>query len=416
MRISGFLAFVFLLMSAATAAGQEVGKQEVGKLEVGERRGDLIVQASPPAYKISYVDERKLFRKGDVVTLTSLYLEWPERLNGSSVPVLQSYLFHCLFGVESQNDKNKMASVKVASLDQVRCDFYKDLGTEIDVMPEGENVKRQYINLTLTEEAWDKDRYISLMARVEQRDGDQPKAKVNQLWLLTYDIAAEKVLTTRDLVKREYLVDRMYNEEFIHLLLGYLPSTVSTVNIDDLPDQSCLLNRRRGMLYNVQDGNGEIYLLEVVYTSILNNCLTKRAWQLLSGETLKPRKKHLMAEIEMADVETTDDGQPIYLVTDSLPRYPGGVKELGAFMMRQAVYPELEQRYEVDGKVVVSFVVGKDGRISRPAVIFPVSPGLDRAAVKAVMDMQPWIPGKMLGKPVNVRMTLPVQFRARPSK
>jgi len=85
-------------------------------------------------------------------------------------------------------------------------------------------------------------------------------------------------------------------------------------------------------------------------------------------------------------------------------------------MMRQAVYPELEQRYEVDGKVVVSFVVGKDGRISRPAVIFPVSPGLDRAAVKAVMDMQPWIPGKMLGKPVNVRMTLPVQFRARPSK
>ena len=107
-----------------------------------------------------------------------------------------------------------------------------------------------------------------------------------------------------------------------------------------------------------------------------------------------------------------EDGQPVYLVTDSMPEYPDGMGKLSEFIMQQLEYPEFEKKYKIQGRVVVSFVIGKDGRVCRPSVILPLSPGIDRAAVKAVLDMKPWKPGLLNGVPVNVRMTIPLVFRA----
>ena len=65
----------------------------------------------------------------------------------------------------------------------------------------------------------------------------------------------------------------------------------------------------------------------------------------------------------------------------------------------------------IQGKVVVSFVVERDGSLTSPSVISPVSPGIDRQAVAAVMAMPKWKPGKNNDDPVRVRMKIPITFK-----
>ncbi len=84
---------------------------------------------------------------------------------------------------------------------------------------------------------------------------------------------------------------------------------------------------------------------------------------------------------------------------------------MSEFLMQQLNYPVQELGSNIQGRVVVSFVVAADGRICRPSVILPLSPAFDRAAVKAILDMKPWIPGKQDGTPVNVRVALPLYFK-----
>ncbi len=70
----------------------------------------------------------------------------------------------------------------------------------------------------------------------------------------------------------------------------------------------------------------------------------------------------------------------------------------------------MEQRARIEGRVIVRFVVGADGRTSNVEVVRSVSPGLDRAAVQAVQRAR-FEPGKQNGQAVPVRQTLPVTFR-----
>ena len=100
-------------------------------------------------YKITYVDERRLFLKDHVVTLVAMTLEWPERISGTAVEGLQKWLCTTIFDNDCQ------------SLTQGRKQFYETLGEEISAMPDDPNIKRQYITLKLIEMGWDKDKYMS---------------------------------------------------------------------------------------------------------------------------------------------------------------------------------------------------------------------------------------------------------------
>lgn len=74
-------------------------------------------------------------------------------------------------------------------------------------------------------------------------------------------------------------------------------------------------------------------------------------------------------------------------------------------------YPVVAAENGVSGKVIVQFVVGKNGAISNVKVVKSIDPSLDREAVRVVSDMPKWTPGKQNGTSVNVRYTLPVTFK-----
>ena len=101
----------------------------------------------------------------------------------------------------------------------------------------------------------------------------------------------------------------------------------------------------------------------------------------------------------------------VYDVVEQMPSFPGGISGLMTYLNQNTRYPAVAQENGVQGRVVVSFVVGKDGHISDVTVLRSVDPSLDKEAIRVVRNMPRWTPGKQGGEPVRVRYNVPVSFR-----
>ena len=101
----------------------------------------------------------------------------------------------------------------------------------------------------------------------------------------------------------------------------------------------------------------------------------------------------------------------VYDVVEQMPSFPGGISGLRTYLNQNIRYPAEAQENCVQGRVVVSFVVEKDGHISDVTVLRSVDPSLDKEAIRVVRNMPRWTPGKQEGEPVRVRYNVPVSFR-----
>lgn len=97
--------------------------------------------------------------------------------------------------------------------------------------------------------------------------------------------------------------------------------------------------------------------------------------------------------------------------TEEMPEFPGGDEALLAFLTREIQYPEVARTSGITGTVLIEFVVEKDGRVSNARVKAPLFPDCDKEAVRGVMAMPKWKPGKNNGKPVRCYYQVPVTFR-----
>ena len=98
-----------------------------------------------------------------------------------------------------------------------------------------------------------------------------------------------------------------------------------------------------------------------------------------------------------------------FIVVDQMPEYPGGNEALQEYISLNLKYPALK---EVSGKVFVSFVVDKKGKVIDVKVKNDVDAALAKEAVRLVKAMPLWTPGKLEGKAVNVQLNLPIYFKA----
>lgn len=90
------------------------------------------------------------------------------------------------------------------------------------------------------------------------------------------------------------------------------------------------------------------------------------------------------------------------------PHFPGGQDSLASFFQKNLHWPEPE--IDVQGKVVVSFIVTKNGRLTNLKAVSPLYKSFDAEAIRVVRLMPAWIPAKVKGKPVNRRYLLPINF------
>ncbi len=103
----------------------------------------------------------------------------------------------------------------------------------------------------------------------------------------------------------------------------------------------------------------------------------------------------------------------VFDVVEQMPSFPGGNGALMKYLSSNIKYPTIAEENGVQGKVIVQFVVGRDGSISGAKVVKSVDPSLDKEAIRVVKSMPKWIPGKQNGQSVNVKYTLPVTFQLR---
>ena len=97
-------------------------------------------------------------------------------------------------------------------------------------------------------------------------------------------------------------------------------------------------------------------------------------------------------------------------ICEEYPQFPGGMKALGVYLAENIAYPSEAAEKGIGGRVVVQFVVERDGSVSGAHVIRSVDPALDREAVRVVSNMPNWIPGKQNGTPVRCRYVVPIMF------
>ena len=103
--------------------------------------------------------------------------------------------------------------------------------------------------------------------------------------------------------------------------------------------------------------------------------------------------------------------ETVYQVVEQMPMFPGGMLAAMEFLGKNMKYPVAAQKAKIEGRVIVQFVVDKDGSISGARVVNSVSPELDAEAVRVVNMMPKWNPGKQRGKEVPVMFTMPITFR-----
>ena len=124
-----------------------------------------------------------------------------------------------------------------------------------------------------------------------------------------------------------------------------------------------------------------------------------------NGEVLKA--KEVIAQPEPPKVEETK----VFDVVEQMPSFPGGNAALMSYLSQNTKYPVVAQENGVQGRVVVSFVVERDGSITDVRVVRSVDPSLDKEATRVVKSMPNWIPGKQNGSTVRVKYNVPVSFK-----
>ncbi len=125
------------------------------------------------------------------------------------------------------------------------------------------------------------------------------------------------------------------------------------------------------------------------------------------GEVLKAKKvDDLPASVNNED--------RVFDVVEQMPEFPGGIDALIEYLSTNVTYPATAQANGIQGRVIVTFIVERDGSINDVEVLNSVDPALDREAVRVVSEMPKWIPGrKQNGETVRVKYNIPISFKTQ---
>ena len=115
--------------------------------------------------------------------------------------------------------------------------------------------------------------------------------------------------------------------------------------------------------------------------------------------------------VEKAETATAENTGKVFGFAEVPPVFPGGQGELLKYLGKSVIYPESAQKNNIQGSVVCSFIINKDGSVCDSHIIRGVDPALDKEAIRVIDSMPKWAPGKQKGEAVRVRYTIPITFR-----
>ena len=137
----------------------------------------------------------------------------------------------------------------------------------------------------------------------------------------------------------------------------------------------------------------------------------KKAEEAKAAELAKSEAE-LKSEAKASDATAPADTTKnvVYDVTETLPQFPGGQGVLMKYLAANIKYPASAVKAKKQGRVIVTFIIQKDGSVAKARIARSVDPELDAEALRIVKAMPNWTPGTQDGKPVNVKYAIPVVF------
>lgn len=107
---------------------------------------------------------------------------------------------------------------------------------------------------------------------------------------------------------------------------------------------------------------------------------------------------------------SVQDDNTIYTKVDKMPEFPGGQVALVKYLSKNIKYPVKYKKEKINGRVFVSFVIDKEGKVTQPKILRSLNDECDAEALRVISKMPDWIPGEKEGRKVAVQFGLPVNF------
>ena len=187
-------------------------------------------------------------------------------------------------------------------------------------------------------------------------------------------------------------------------------------------DHACIILRKDGRGMVLVDTGDEVWGIVMSIEDLIGEDIERysESRTIVSQDAI-PQNAQAVSSPRTEDYESGNfnsrqespraDGTRVFDVVEEMPQFPGGPSSLFDYLSRNIKYPVIAEENGVQGRVIVTFVVERDGSLNDVKVVKSIDPSLDKEAQRVVRSMPHWIPGKLNGSPVRVKYTVPVTFR-----
>lgn len=359
--------------------------------------------AKGKATHVLYEDQTWLSQNGSDVWLVRLDLEWPLVLDDHTMPSLQTYLSEHLLNVQA------------GSLSEALDQLHQKTGTPLSQMPADDQLTRHYLTSTLRISYYEQERYVSLLLDATETDS-QGKTVRKEHRRFTYDLCNDRILSKEDVFHASNMAGT-YDDTFRivfenDIAQNALCDEADMPNIDlrALPQDFAIEGRLVRFSLGGQKDNLSWETLERLnQLSLLNRKFLK--WY--NGEEKKKKQPATLATHPIDEQDYFTGADSVYLVGAQPPQYATGTDSLLRFIARNIQVPADYIETGTTGRVLVSFVVERDGQLSNFDVIRSLARPLDRAVVAVLRRSAPWQPGLQDGQPVRMRFVMPVNLQLK---
>ena len=133
--------------------------------------------------------------------------------------------------------------------------------------------------------------------------------------------------------------------------------------------------------------------------------------QAVSNVTFDKGTDDVAAPVATANKQITEETEQPFVIVEQMPQFPGGDAEMLKFIYKNLRYPTTATEMGISGKVIVNFVVDREGKITRIKIVRGIGGGCDEEAIRVLTKMPAWSPGKQGGRAVLVSFTVPFVFK-----
>ncbi len=115
-------------------------------------------------------------------------------------------------------------------------------------------------------------------------------------------------------------------------------------------------------------------------------------------------------EIQVIEESEEEDEQPIFVIVEDMPVFPGGDMAFAKFIAHNIRYPKSAKKDRIEGRVILNFIIDRDGSVIDVKIVRGVNAEINAEAIRVIKSMPKWTPGKQRGKTVKVSYTIPITF------